>query len=78
MSQAKVDQYKKEKANRKQTIAKQQSKRKMQKFVGGVVAVAVVAWVGISSVDLAQSLIPRTEIEVDYAALDSYMESLAE
>lgn len=78
MSQAKVDKYKQEKANRKQTLAKQQAKRKMQKLVGGLVAVVFVGWVGISSVDAMQSLIPRTEIEIDYAAIDDYIQGLSQ
>ena len=43
MSIEKVDAYKNEKANRKQTLAKEKSKQKRDKIIGTTLAVAFVA-----------------------------------
>ena len=43
MSIEKVDAYKNEKANRKQTLAKEKSKKKRDKIIGTTLAVAFVA-----------------------------------
>ena len=43
MSIEKVDAYKNEKANRKQTLAKEKSKKKRDKIIGTILAVAFVA-----------------------------------
>lgn len=48
MSQAKVDKYKKEKANRKKAMAKEKLKKKIYVIIGAVVALAFVAWIGFS------------------------------
>lgn len=76
MSQAKVDRYKLEKANRKDTMAKQKAKQKKQKAIWGAVALVFAGWIGFSAVDLAVSSVPREVVTVDYTAMDSYMETL--
>ena len=49
MSQEKVDKYKKEKANRKETMRKEKIANKIRKFVVVVVGVALIGWVGYSA-----------------------------
>ena len=49
MSQAKVDRYKEEKKNRKQTIKKEKRNRVLGRTLGVVIAAAIVCWIGFSS-----------------------------
>lgn len=49
MSQAKVDKYKKDKANRKKIIAKQKRVAALQKFAFAVVSLALVAFIVASA-----------------------------
>lgn len=76
MSQAKVDQYKKEKANRKETVAKEKRNKKLIKLCTGVVIVALAAWIGVSTVEAVKSSQPAKTIYVDTAELDNYISGL--
>ena len=76
MSQAKVDQYKKEKANRKETMAKEKRQKMIAKICGGVVAVVILAWVGVSTVDFIQDNRPVETIYCDTSDLDNYLDGL--
>ena len=78
MSQAKVDQYKKEKANRKETMAKEKRNRMISRICWSVAGVVLVAWVGISSVNFIKENRPVETIYVDTAELDGYLNSLYE
>ncbi|MCI8638587.1 MAG: hypothetical protein HFG41_05445 [Coprococcus sp.] len=78
MSQEKVDCYKKEKANRKQTMRKEKTMRTVRGIVVGVVFVALVGWLGYSAVGLYTQSQPRKVAEVDYTAVDNYLQSLNE
>jgi hypothetical protein len=78
MSQAKVDQYKKEKANRKETIAKEKRKKLIMKLCGGVVGLALVAWVGISIADSVYENRPKETVYVQTTEIDNYINSLYE
>lgn len=49
MSQAKVDKYKQDKANRKKIIAKQKRTLALQKFAFAVVSLALVAFIVVSA-----------------------------
>ncbi len=51
MSQAKVDAYKKEKANRKKNLKAQKTKSLVYKILGGVAVVAISGWIIWSVVD---------------------------
>ena len=55
MSQAKVDQYKKEKANRRETVAKEKRNKKLIKLCTGVVVVVLAAWIGVSTVEAVKN-----------------------
>lgn len=53
MSQAKIDQYKKEKANRKASVQKEKSKKKITRIcliVAGILLVAFIVWGVIATV----------------------------
>ncbi len=78
MSQAKVDQYKKEKANRKETMAKEKRKRMISKICWSVAGVVLVAWIGVSTVNFVQENRPVETIYCDTAELDAYLNSLYE
>ena len=78
MSQAKVDRYKQEKANRKETIKKEKTANAIRKSVVVIAAVAVIGWVGYSAVDTYQSYQPKESVEVDFSALDNLSLELSE
>ena len=75
MSQEKVDRYKKEKSNRKQTMRKQKIMRMVRNTGVGVVALVLVGWLGYSAYDLYQESRPREVAEVDYTAVNTYLQS---
>ena len=76
MSQAKVDKYKAEKANRKETVAKEKRKRSITKACGAVVGLALAAWIGISAVDSVKDSRPVETIYVDTTEVDNYINAL--
>ena len=78
MSQEKVTKYKEAKANRKETMKKQKQAKMIRNTVMAVVVVAVLGWVGFSAVDYYQKNQPRESVEVDYSAVDDYLESISE
>ena len=78
MSQEKVTKYKEAKANRKETMKKQKRAKMIRNTAMAVVSVAVLGWVGYSAVDYYQTNQPRESVEVDYAAVDDYLESITE
>jgi len=76
MSQAKVDRYKENKANRKQIIQKQKRMRFVRKGVVAVLFCALVGWIGYSAHDTWQENRPRRTTEVNFDAIDEYLEEL--
>jgi len=78
MSQAKVDQYKKEKANRKETMAKEKRQKMLTKIVGSVVGIVLVAWVGVSVIDFIVENRPVEKIYCETAEIDNYLDGLYE
>ena len=76
MSQAKVDQYKKEKANRKEIMAKEKRQKMVTKICTGVVLVVIAAWVGISSADAIYESRPKDKVYVQTTEIDNYLDSL--
>ena len=76
MSQAKVDKYKQEKANRKEIIAKEKRKKMMIKLGFGAVLVALVAWIGISTADFVYESRPKDKIYVQTSEVDKYLNAL--
>lgn len=78
MSQAKVDRYKQEKANRKKIMRREKIKHSIATVCGTVVCIAVIGWVGYSAYGYFRSQDEKTptQTEVDLSALDDYMSSL--
>ena len=81
MSQAKVDQYKKEKANRQQAIKKQKIQTRIEMSILALVCAVFVGWVGFSVYDkISNSADSATQetVEFDNTAVDDYVSSLGE
>ena len=76
MSQAKVDKYKQEKANRKQILAKEKRNRALTKAGLTVLGLALVAWIGISAVDFIRESRPVKTIYANIKGIDDYMNEL--
>ncbi len=78
MSQKKVEQYKKEKANRQQIMKREKRKAALEKGVVALVLVAIVGWLGFSAygqVQKGQSA-QVTETVMDASAIDEYLNNL--
>lgn len=78
MSQAKVDKYKAEKANRKETVAKEKMKKKITKFGAGLVLGILAVWIAFSAVDFVKENRPVETIYAQTGALDEYLNDLFE
>ncbi len=86
MSQAKVDKYKKEKANRKQIMKREKRMLFLEKMLGVLVCVALVAWVGFSVYQKQTASDDTTTAEVEYTDVNitaisdfnTYINSLSE
>ncbi|MCD7736313.1 MAG: hypothetical protein LUI07_05030 [Lachnospiraceae bacterium] len=80
MSQEKVDRYKEEKRNRAKIIRKEKRQWMLTKAGIGVVAVLLVAWVGISVYNYSDTSSTTTvdlpTYTVNTMALDDYMDGL--
>ena len=78
MSQEKVARYKKEKANRKKTMRREQAMSIVRKAVLTVAALALIGWLGYSAYDIYDSNKERVVAEVNYDAVTDYLNSLSE
>ena len=76
MSQAKVDQYKKEKANRKETLAKEKRQKMIMRISASAVLVVLVGWIGISTADFIYENRPKETIYVQTTEIDNYLDAL--
>lgn len=76
MSQAKVDKYKQEKANRKETLAKEKRQKMMMKICASAVLVVLGAWIGISTADFIYESRPQETVYVQTSAIDEYLDDL--
>ncbi len=81
MSQEKVDRHKEEKRNRAKIIKKEKRNWRMTEGALALVAVVLVAWVGVSAYNMVQSSSEEetTVLEtysVNTTALDNYMSGL--
>lgn len=77
MSQAKVDQYKKEKANRKKTIARDRIKRRCAIVAAWAVVIAIAGWAGTSIYTLYENSKPSQMYIADTTAITDYLNDLA-
>ena len=83
MSQQKVDKYKKEKANRAKLQKRERRVLFLEKLAGGVICVAVVAWIGYSVYGLhvrAQESEEKEIVttEMDVTAVSDYLNELSQ
>ena len=76
MSQAKVDQYKKEKANRKEALAKEKRQKMIMRISASAVLVVLVGWIGISTADFIYENRPKETIYVQTTEIDNYLDAL--
>lgn len=78
MSQKKVDNYKKSKVNRSKEQKKEMFYDWLEKVVGVLVCVALVAWIGYSVYDKVEEKKDSvvTETSVDVSALENYLSGL--
>lgn len=79
MSQAKVDKYKQEKANRQKIMKKQKRMHHMEMTAIAVVCVLFIGWVGFSVYDKASSSGEETKETVvfDAGAVQDYISGLS-
>lgn len=76
MSQAKVNRYKEEKANRKQIIAKQKMQKAVASICGVVAALGILGGVVFSGYQYYEKNKPAKTITVDVSSIDNYMEGV--
>ncbi len=77
MSQAKVDKYKHEKANRKKTNARNKVKRAIAKVVAAVAVVALVGWGGYSGYQYYEKTRPVNCYYADLSSVSDYLSGLS-
>ena len=77
MSQAKVDKYKQEKANRQKIMRKEIRERLAWKIGGYVVCALVVCWIGFSVYGKVHVPVAKS-YEVSTGAIDDYLNGLNE
>ena len=78
MSQTKVDQYKKDKANRQKIIKKQKMMHRVEMVAITLVCVLVVGWIGYSVYDKVSSNQEKETIVFDAGAIQDYLSGLSE
>jgi hypothetical protein len=76
MSQAKVDQYKKEKANRKKIMAREKAGRICARICAWVVIIGIVGWAGYTGYQYYETNKPTKTYEYDATDLDDYLNGL--
>ena len=77
MSQAKVDRYKEEKANRKKIMRKEKIANRLRKCVVAIVAAVLVVWIGYSAYNMYESSRPVKKAEVNYQSVDTFNQEIA-
>jgi hypothetical protein len=83
MSQAKVDQYKKDKKNRKQIMAKEKREWFLTQAAVGLIGAAIVVWIGFSAYNVITApkdtgAAETVEYTIDSSALTDYLDTLSE
>lgn len=76
MSQAKVEKYKKEKANRKKTLARDKARRLAGRVCAWVILAAIVGWAGYSGYQYYESKKPVKTFYTDLSPVSDYLGSL--
>lgn len=76
MSQAKVDRYKQEKANRKKIMAREKLKHNLSVFAGCVVLAALLGWAGYSVYGIYENNRPTVTTYANLDAVNDYLNGL--
>lgn len=76
MSQKKVEQYKKEKANRKKIMKKQKIQAYAARTAGVLACAALLGWAGYSGYNMWESSRPAATTEINVDALSNYLSGL--
>ena len=76
MSQAKVEQYKKDKANRKKTMKKEKMQRIAGRICACVILVVIVGWAGYTGYQYYEQNRPTKTICADTNAISDYVKGL--
>lgn len=76
MSQAKVEQHKKDKANRKKNMAKEKAQRIAARTCVIVVLAAIIGWAGYTGYQYYESTRPTKTIYTDTSSLNDYIQNL--
>lgn len=76
MSQAKVNKYKEEKANRKQILKKQKRNRILARIAAAVICLAIVGWIGYSVYDRQAKKDAAAQTAADLSAVQDYLSGL--
>ena len=76
MSQAKVDHYKEQKANRKKIMAQEKRKHLAAVICGWVVAAAIVCWAGYSTYHVYENNKPVETIYANLDAINDYVSDM--
>lgn len=76
MSQAKVDRYKAEKANRKEIMKKERRMKVVRNVVACAVVIAVAGWIGYSGYASYINSRPAESAEVDYTPVSDYLSDM--
>lgn len=76
MSQAKVDRYKEEKANRKKIMAQEKRNHMLALCCGWAIAIAIVGWAGYSAYNIYENSKPMETIYTNLDSLNEYLGSL--
>ena len=76
MSQAKVERYKKEKANRKKIMAKEKAARIAGRVCAWAILIVIVGWAGYTGYQYYESTRPTKTIYTDTSAMSDYIQGL--
>ena len=76
MSQAKVDAYKNEKANRKETMKKDKRMGVIRALIASCLVIALVAWAGVSLYGNISNQEKSKAISVNYNDVNDYIQTL--
>ena len=77
MSQAKVDKYKKEKANRKKIMAREKAKRILARICLTAVLVVIAGWAGMTVYKTYEDKKPSKTFYADVSAVSDYVNGLS-
>ena len=78
MSQAKVDRYKEEKANRKKIMAHEKRMHALGVLCGWLILVALVGWIGHSAYRIYENNKPVEYVYTNLDSINDYLSTLSD